>query len=102
MSSPGHLVQRTNAAYPTRQNSACCSDDRTPAMSVIGLFQSQTSAEALRASMGYCGTPTIQNLQFEASFIRMSPERGLAAGPGWRSQAIHELESLGINAEASF
>lgn len=28
--------------------------------------------------------------------------RGLVAGPGWRSQAIHELEGLGINAEASF
>jgi NADPH-dependent ferric siderophore reductase len=28
--------------------------------------------------------------------------RGLAAGPGWRSQAIRELDGLGINAEASF
>ncbi|WP_197496818.1 siderophore-interacting protein [Paraburkholderia caribensis] len=28
--------------------------------------------------------------------------RGLAAGPGWRSQAVHELAGLGINAEASF
>ncbi|WP_186013867.1 siderophore-interacting protein [Burkholderia gladioli] len=28
--------------------------------------------------------------------------RGLAAGPGWRSQAIHELDGFGISAEASF
>ncbi len=28
--------------------------------------------------------------------------RGLAVGPGWRSQAVHELAGLGINAEASF
>ncbi|MFM0648572.1 IMP dehydrogenase [Paraburkholderia bryophila] len=39
----------------------------------------------LRASMGYCGTPTIQNLQLEANFIRMSPA-------GMRESHVHDVQ----------
>ncbi|KGC20289.1 IMP dehydrogenase [Burkholderia gladioli] len=39
----------------------------------------------LRASMGYCGTPTIQNLQLEANFIRMSRA-------GMRESHVHDVQ----------
>ena len=39
----------------------------------------------LRASMGYCGTPTIPNLQVEANFIRMSPA-------GMRESHVHDVQ----------